>query len=82
MKLVRQGGLVLLAIGGILWVFEGTMIGLGRVWFSAEAPLLFRLMLPAIFLGFAIVLGLTALSSRSKRQAVSVQSIDRPQAQA
>ena len=82
MKLVRQGSLVLLAIGGILWVFEGTMIGLGRVWFSADAPLLFRLMLPGIFIGFAIVLSLTALSSRSKRQPAPAESIDRPQARA
>jgi hypothetical protein len=56
--------LAVLALGGILFSIEGALIGLWRVWFNPEAPLLLRLMLPGTLIAFAVFLSAYAWSKR------------------
>ena len=64
MKVVRYLVLVSLAVGGIVMTIEGALIGLWRVWFNDEAPLIFQLMLPGLILALCVAAWLTAINGR------------------
>ena len=64
MKMMRYVILSSLAAGGIAVTVEGAIIGIWRVWFSDEAPLFLRLLVPAMILGMGVAIGVFALNSR------------------
>ena len=72
MKMMRYVMLSALAAGGIAVTVEGAMIGIWRVWFSDEAPLFLRLVVPVTILGMGIAIGVVALNSRRVGESPSV----------
>ena len=69
MRVVRYAVLGALAVGGVLVAVEGVLIGLWRIWFNDQAPLLLRLTLPGLLLALAIVIGVVASGSWRNRRA-------------
>lgn len=59
----------LLLVGALLVIAEGISIGVRYVWLRGDSPLLFRLMLPGIFVGLGIVLALGAWNRMRARRA-------------
>ena len=72
MKMMRYAMLSSLAAGGIAVTVEGAMIGIWRVWFSDEAPLFLRLIVPATILGMGVAIGVIVLNSRRVSDSSSV----------
>ncbi len=61
--------LAVLAVGGLIVIVEGVLIGLWRIWFNDDASLLLRITLPGLLLALAIAIGLVVSSSWRKRHA-------------
>ena len=69
MKTARYAILAVLAVGAVLVMVEGALIGLWRVWFNDEASLLLRLTLPGLLLALGVVIGAAASRSWRNRHA-------------
>ena len=61
----------LLALGALAIIAEGAIIGIRYVWLRPDTPWLFRLMLPGMFVGLALVLGTMAWRRAKARRSQS-----------